>query len=72
MKLMSLKEFRETAYSDQSAPTVEYLRKMVQVGDLPGFRDHNGRYWVDYEAFARKIDGAEEDDPVLEKIRKAS
>lgn len=73
MAFMPLVKFREAAFVEGCAPTPEYLRRMLAAGDIVGFRDSNGRYWVDYDATMQRWSGcAADDDPILAEIRKSA
>lgn len=69
--MMPLSKFAERAFEAGCAPRPETLRQMVKDGDVPGFQDARGRWWVDFEAFERKLSD-DDIDPILDDIRKSA
>ncbi len=48
MKLMSIKEYRETRYTEYSRPSERQIIKLIREGDLPGTKQGKF-YYVDID-----------------------
>jgi hypothetical protein len=58
MRLMDLREFSETYYSDRSRPSFDRLRRLAAAGDIRGAQLQGKRWFVDVDQFENgEVDG---------------